>query len=388
MALSLAESRYLLFMDRRFRSMAKEEARSIFPGCRFESYGTQGAVSLILAITETAIPVDKINGSFIDFAVRVDAVLDNAKGDYGRIEGAIEEVLRKKGGRSFRIEVRNIESRIGESAKSIEVRLGTSLEKRGFRADVKGGDVVVYVVLVNDDVLVGHADARSGRSLPIDLLRQENAETGSAINRAEFKLREAIDFFGIDLDKVRTCLDIGAAPGGWTHYLSQRGVRVVARDTALLDYAKLAEGKRVLVLVDGPDVSKIRGQTKPLAHGCDITVADIDGPSAGFGDYDIVHLRAAMPQEKLMRVLGKFGKFDMLVIDANTQPVDSAKIADEMACLMKKGSPLVMTVKLVNPSFRRHVRSVREGLPRSYDSVRIKKLIHNRMELTAYAVSE
>lgn len=384
----MTETRYLLFTDRRFRPLAREEAMSIFPGCRIESYGTQGSVCLITAISEGEPRTPPSEASFIDFAMRVDATLENARRDYGRICAAIREVLEGVPGRSFRLEVRNIESRIEESAKDIEVMLGRDLERQGFLADIKGGEVIVYVVLINDDALVGHARARAGAAGPLDLLRSENAETGKVINRAEFKLMEAVDFFGIDLKGVRTCLDIGAAPGGWTHYLSRNGVRVVARDTALLDYARLSAGKRILVLVEGPDVPAAREQVASLAPGGNVDVADIGGPEAGLGDYDIVHLRATMTQERLMQVLGRFGKFDMLVIDANTSPEDSARIADEFEPLTRPGSPLVMTVKLVSPSFRRHIRAVYDGLEKCYGSVRIKKLIHNRMELTAYAVSK
>ncbi len=322
-------------MDRRFRSMAREEAMSLFPGCRLEKYGTQGVVCPLMVLTENDVNLSKADATFIDFAVRIDATLEDAKGDYDRIEGAIAEVLGKNPGKSFRLEVRNIESRIGQNAKTIEVRLGRKLEEHGFLADIHKGEVVIYVVLINDDVLIGHADARTGRGLAMDMLRLEQAETGRMINRAEFKMKEAVEFFGVDLKKVRTCLDIGAAPGGWTHYLSQRGVRVVARDTALLDYGKVAEGKSVLVLVNGADVTATREMIKSLAPASNVTVADIDGPDAGFGDYDIVHVKASMPQDRLMALLGKFGKFDMLVIDANTPPEDSAKIADEMACLTR-----------------------------------------------------
>ncbi len=368
--------------------MAREEAKSIFPGCRLENYGTQGVVCPILVIAEAPAKLESAEASFIDFAVRIDAVLENAKGDYDRMEEAIAGILGENPGKSFRMEVRNIESRVGQNAKSIEVRLGRKLEERGFRADIRQGEVVIYVVLINDDVLVGYADAHSARGLAMDPLRLENAETGKVINRAEFKMIEAVDFFGIDLKKVGTCLDIGAAPGGWTHYLSHEGVRVVARDTALLDYAKVAEGKRVLVLVGGADVAATSEKISSLAPTGDITVADIEGPETGFGSYDIVHVKASIPPERLIDALGKFGKFDMLAIDANTPPADSARIANGMARLTRRGSPLVMTVKLVNLSFRKHVRAVQDGLAESYDSIRVKKLTHNRMELTAYAISK
>jgi len=45
----------------------------------------------------------------------------------------------------------------------------------------------------------------------------------------------------------KIALDIGAAPGGWSHYLLQHGIKVVAVDNALLDYKKFI-GKKYSLL--------------------------------------------------------------------------------------------------------------------------------------------
>jgi len=55
------------------------------------------------------------------------------------------------------------------------------------------------------------------------------------VSRAEFKLLEAIEAFGIAVPEKGVALDLGAAPGGWTRALRERGLRVIAVDPADLD---------------------------------------------------------------------------------------------------------------------------------------------------------
>ncbi|MCE5259429.1 MAG: methyltransferase domain-containing protein [Chloroflexi bacterium] len=61
------------------------------------------------------------------------------------------------------------------------------------------------------------------------------------ISRAEFKLLEALDVFHISLAANGQALDLGAAPGGWTHVLRQCGMWVVAVDPAKLHPALAAD---------------------------------------------------------------------------------------------------------------------------------------------------
>jgi 23S rRNA (cytidine2498-2'-O)-methyltransferase len=55
------------------------------------------------------------------------------------------------------------------------------------------------------------------------------------ISRSEFKLLEALEVFGVTLPAQGLALDLGAAPGGWTHMLLEAGMQVVAVDPAKLD---------------------------------------------------------------------------------------------------------------------------------------------------------
>ena len=61
------------------------------------------------------------------------------------------------------------------------------------------------------------------------------AQTPEQISRAEFKLLEALEVFGVSLPARGRALDLGAAPGGWTRLLLEAGMHVVAVDPAKLD---------------------------------------------------------------------------------------------------------------------------------------------------------
>ncbi len=51
-----------------------------------------------------------------------------------------------------------------------------------------------------------------------------------APSRAAMKLEEALDWFGAAPARGDRCVDLGAAPGGWTHVLLARGAHVLAVD--------------------------------------------------------------------------------------------------------------------------------------------------------------
>lgn len=59
-------------------------------------------------------------------------------------------------------------------------------------------------------------------------------------SRAYLKLWEALTRLGRHPMPGETCLDLGAAPGGWTYVLASLGARVTAVDKAALDPAVLA----------------------------------------------------------------------------------------------------------------------------------------------------
>ncbi|MGG3572586.1 SAM-dependent methyltransferase [Bacillus gobiensis] len=54
------------------------------------------------------------------------------------------------------------------------------------------------------------------------------------MSRAKFKLLEAEVKFNINYNDYSSALDIGAAPGGWTSLLLEKGLKVTAIDPSNL----------------------------------------------------------------------------------------------------------------------------------------------------------
>ena len=64
--------------------------------------------------------------------------------------------------------------------------------------------------------------------------RRRMRRSGDAPSRAAMKLEEALDSLTHEPGRGEQCVDLGAAPGGWTQRLVERGARVIAVDPANL----------------------------------------------------------------------------------------------------------------------------------------------------------
>ena len=97
----------------------------------------------------------------------------------------------------------------------------------------------LHVLFVGDDqAWLGTSDASTGSAWPMGIPRL--AMPHDAPSRSTLKLAEALITFLDDDERLRwlrpamRAVDLGAAPGGWTWQLSQRGLRVVAVDNGPL----------------------------------------------------------------------------------------------------------------------------------------------------------
>jgi len=92
--------------------------------------------------------------------------------------------------------------------------------------------------------------------------------------------------------------------------------------------------------------------------------------------------------ERIAGLLGKLGKFDMLTIDTNTSPLESASIANRLARFLANNALLVMTIKLISKEFSKHIFEAVEEISENYGFVKVKKLPHNRQEVTLFATKK
>ncbi|GAB6930165.1 SAM-dependent methyltransferase [Paenibacillus sp. JCM 10914] len=159
------------------------------------------------------------------------------------------------------------------------------------------------------------------------------------ISRAKFKLLEAEQQFGIAFEGFRNAVDIGAAPGGWTSFLLERGMRVTAIDPAKM-HPSLQDHRNLRV------ISKNAGEVKFREH-----------------------------------------EFDLLVCDMSWSPKQMAKLVTGLLHCLQMGGTAVVTVKLLT----KKPMALIDEMMLVFEAARMqiqgaKQLFHNRDEITLYMI--
>ena len=155
------------------------------------------------------------------------------------------------------------------------------------------------------------------------------------VSRAEFKMLEALEAFRIDLPAGGVALDLGAAPGGWTRVLRQKGQFVTAVDPAEL-HPRLAADR-------GVRHKKMTAETY-LA----------EGPDA----------------------------FDFLVNDMRMDARASARLMNDFADFLYPHAEALMTLKLGKTAAA--LDPACTILQESYNILHMRQLFHNRNEVTIH----
>lgn len=158
------------------------------------------------------------------------------------------------------------------------------------------------------------------------------------VSRAKFKLLEAERVFGLDFSQYRSAIDIGAAPGGWTSLLLERGLRVTAVDPAKLDKELLRNPRLTFLQKNAGDVK--------------------------------------FPENS----------FDLLVCDMSWSPRQMARLVKELLYALQSGGTAVITVKLLHKKPFQTVREMLEDVQPELMLQKAKQLFHNREELTLFLV--
>jgi 23S rRNA (cytidine2498-2'-O)-methyltransferase len=157
------------------------------------------------------------------------------------------------------------------------------------------------------------------------------------VSRAEFKLLEAFEVFGVELPPRGVALDLGAAPGGWTRVLRQRGQYVTAVDPGELD-AHLA------------------------------------------GDRGVRHLRITAEQY----LQDEPDSFDVIVNDMRMDARDSARLMAAFARFLYPHGWALMTLKLPEHDRQPVLDQAFAILRRAYRIAGARQLFHNRSEITVF----
>ncbi|WP_223066253.1 SAM-dependent methyltransferase [Paenibacillus caui] len=241
------------------------------------------------------------------------------------------------------------------AAVTVQVRKGSDSIWSGSALELKekiegswAEDSVQFVVRDADYILsvfAGGPCIYAGISKPEQNLSDWNGgavrfqrEEGQ-ISRAKFKLLEAERTFGIDFAGFSRALDIGAAPGGWTSFLLERGLSVTAVDPAKM-HPDLLANPRLTYL--GKNADSVKFQTN---------------------------------------------EFDLLVCDMSWSPKLTARLVIDLLYSLVPGGTAVVTIKLLSKKPMALIKEITAMyLDARMQIVQAKQLFHNRDEITLYMI--
>ena len=262
------------------------------------------------------------------------------RADLDVLRHAVADEVRLPVGERFAVQARrgasSVAGRHGEAlytSRDVEIAIGRPLEMRGLVVDVLRPEHVVSVYLHRRAALVGVSRSTENLAIQADPHRLVSG-VGTSVSRAEHKLEEAIDVFGLTVDAEVRALDLGAAPGGWTKVLADRGARVTAIDPGAL--------------------------ADPL---CEMP--------------NVEHLRARVEYVEL-----PLESYDLIVNDMNLDDRESAAMMCFAARWVRRGAPGVMTLKLATKHPWAAIERTYEILNHAYEVLRIRQMFVNRQEVS------
>lgn len=202
--------------------------------------------------------------------------------------------------------------------------------------DVANPQQIISIVIGSEDIFSGISLAQQNLSSWAGGRHRFAREAGQ-ISRAEFKLLETIEWFGIELPQAGQALDLGAAPGGWTRVLRQRGLQVTAVDPAKL-HPTLQQDKHVQHL---PITTETFLAQRPLLY-------------------------------------------DFIVNDMRLDAKRSARLMVDLAGCLKSRGQAVMTLKLPAKKRQAIIADSSKILSQAYVIKGARQLFHNRSEITLF----
>lgn len=253
-------------------------------------------------------------------------------------------------GQHFAVQTRLVQSEESSSKRSYsggkvnQLLAEAIVEETGAVEDIKKPQIVVSLLCTQEKAYIGISLAHYNLSAWPGGMRHF-AQTSEQISRAEFKLLEALETFGVTLPEHGRVLDLGAAPGGWTRLMLEAGLQVIAVDPAKLDPR----------LVHSPRLAHYRGYAE---------------------DYlaEIEHQRQ---------------QFDMIAGDMRMDARDAARLLIQARTHLRRDGFILSTLKLPHATASidplRNLREALSLLSRAFDIVQARQLFHNRQEVTIIA---
>ena len=279
--------------------------------------------------------------------------LHNNEQDVGALAVAIAELptfAMLERGQRFAVQTRFAQA--SDQSASIKCAYGSGYlnqqlasafaEETGAVESIKKPQVVVSVLCADLQAYAAISLARDNLSDWPGGMRHY-AQLPEQISRAEFKLLEALETFGVSLPDKGDALDLGAAPGGWTRLLRDARMHVVAVDPARLD-------------------------------------ARLGGRLEHYRGYAEDYIEEAVARRK---------KFDVITNDMRMDAREAARLLVQAKTCLRPDGFIISTLKLphaaidIDPS--RNLNEALRLLAKHFGVVQAKQLFHNRQEVTVIA---
>lgn len=249
----------------------------------------------------------------------------------------------------------SVQSRFVQTDKSQQPRpfstgilnreLATALaEETGAVEDIKKPQIVVSLLCTMTHAYIGISPVEENLSDWPGGSRHF-ANRPEQLSRAEFKLQEALEEFGVTLPDRGKALDLGAAPGGWTRLLLEAGLHVISVDPATLD----------------PRLNKI----PHLEH--------YRGYAAQF----------------IERAIVRHQRFDIIVNDMRMDAREAARLLTMTVDCLHKDGIIISVLKLphatetIDPLV--NLEEALNILRKRFATIVVRQLFHNRQEVTIVA---
>ncbi|MCL5102418.1 MAG: hypothetical protein M1544_03630, partial [Candidatus Marsarchaeota archaeon] len=87
-----------------------------------------------------------------------------------------------------------------------------------------------------------------------------------------------------------------------------------------------------------------------------------------------------------LSTLKRLGPFDIVCIDINIPAVEASVIAAVCAETLNTGGLLLLTLKMTDDNVLKNIERSKTALSEEYGNMKVKKLPHDRKELTLFAV--
>lgn len=336
-----SHTRFIGSSNLRSAQYALEELRRLLPDLKSQ-YLEPNEIFLFQTATPSAEVLQQLRQREPIFLRHVQPVeyeveIDRTKADFAKAIALTQQAARLQPGQKVAVQVRRTQGiAFDYTAYGVKEAIDPILvEQFGVEPVVRAADWVISIYLSRDRLYWGlsHPAANlSDWSGGIIRFQTEAAQ----ISRAKFKLLEAETRFQLDFGKFHRALDLGAAPGGWTSLLLERGLQVVAVDPAALHPSLQTEP-----------------QLTHFAQNADTVI---------------------FPERN----------FDLLVCDMNWSFRQMAKLVARLLPTLERNGIAIITVKLLHKKPFQTVKETLEILGTSVQLIAAKQLFHNRDELTLY----